>query len=540
MPVEPAVLRRARKLVGDSNLKLDELSTCVSQDPVLTMELLRISNAMFFVKDRPAITGVRTACVRLGSEQVTQIIESVMLRREIDNKPVAEEFEKLRALGRRISIVARIISTSVRKELAIEAQTIGLLTSIGYMLACQYLGKKYLDLNKQGNRAKLVYRLAQDHNFDIRARQLAYLRRQGIPEVLLCALDREAQVKSQDRTVLRFVVESAVELVEAWDTGKWDRYDPNRQLPNQSSIRLLQMTPSQYEILYETCAEYLHRVGNGLALEEEMSAGDNSSQEAEIEEALVEQLVAEEEIEEAAVKAPIEDFKEEYEEDNFDEEPTAYSDPIEPAITRDTPTFNEEPIPDRGSYLFESINTDNTPVYIIADEDSDDQPTRMHTQRAQQLVASFSHVLTEAQTTEDLLTTTLKLLTNDNLFSRAALMVLAPDRRSAIIHVGVGPGIKNGQRIPLRDPLSPLATCLTKIRSFNAKGVRDHAAPLGISSYAVSPLTVKHDTPVVLYADCGENGSMTMESRRIFRFVIGLINQSLQTLPGSLPKATSA
>ena len=123
----------------------------------------------------------------------------------------------------------------------------------------------------------------------------------------------------------------------------------------------------------------------------------------------------------------------------------------------------------------------------------------------------------------------------DGPFARAALIVLGSDRRSATIHTAVGDGLEDGSEISLNDPLSPVINCLTNVKSFNAKGLQDLLSPLGITSYAISPLNVENSTPVVLYADCGKDGALAFDARRIFRYVVGLINNTLPTLPGGLP-----
>ena len=91
LPVEFTVLDKARLMTQDRNIRTDELATCISQDPILTLEVLRIANAMFFVQDRPPITTAQTAVVRLGSANVEELIENAYNRPPILDPHVLKE-----------------------------------------------------------------------------------------------------------------------------------------------------------------------------------------------------------------------------------------------------------------------------------------------------------------------------------------------------------------------------------------------------------------------------------------------------------------
>jgi len=111
--------------------------------------------------------------------------------------------------------------------------------------------------------------------------------------------------------------------------------------------------------------------------------------------------------------------------------------------------------------------------------------------------------------------------------------VVSKDRKTAIVVACRGPTFGGGQTLQLDDPLNPLAQCLSKVQSFGRKN--NNISPFGSKAFAVSPIDADHDTPVALYADCGENGALTFESRRIFRNVVEILNQKLPTLPGGIP-----
>ena len=79
----------------------------------------------------------------------------------------------------------------------------------------------------------------------------------GIPETLLFALDREAQVRSPERAVLRPLCMAAAEMLDAFDANRWEKLAPGRSAPPRSNLRLLQLNEQQYVKVYERVAEYL-------------------------------------------------------------------------------------------------------------------------------------------------------------------------------------------------------------------------------------------------------------------------------------------
>ena len=110
LPADPAVWNEARKLVSDRNLRVEDLAACSSQDPAIVLELLRISNAMFFSGGKSPITSIKTAIVRLGSELIIEVLEKMKGREIFEDARVRHWFEIHRSRCRRAAIISRILS----------------------------------------------------------------------------------------------------------------------------------------------------------------------------------------------------------------------------------------------------------------------------------------------------------------------------------------------------------------------------------------------------------------------------------------------
>ncbi|MCB0319742.1 MAG: HDOD domain-containing protein, partial [Bdellovibrionales bacterium] len=251
MPADSSILASARGLIGDDNSRIDSLATICLQDPVILIELLKKANALFFTGGGKPITTAKTAIVRLGSDVMREILDSLTEREEIEDKQVRHWYDIYRSRSRRIGIVTRIFSESVNRTLSEDCQTIGSMYSIGDMLAVYCFDEEYVELAESQTRSSLNYKLATNYHFDVEKMGLSYLRRNGIPEALLFALDRDARPREKERATMKPVCMASMELVDAFDHNKWERFAPGKKLAPKSAIRMLQLSDNQYLKIYE-------------------------------------------------------------------------------------------------------------------------------------------------------------------------------------------------------------------------------------------------------------------------------------------------
>jgi len=113
---DPKVWNEARRMVTDKSVRVTDFATCAAQDPVLVIELLRKSNALFFSGGRSPITTVKSAIVRLGYDVVLELLEMLADRPALQAPDVQQWFELYRSKGRRSSIIARIIAEAVQNR----------------------------------------------------------------------------------------------------------------------------------------------------------------------------------------------------------------------------------------------------------------------------------------------------------------------------------------------------------------------------------------------------------------------------------------
>jgi len=540
-PPDPPVLAEARRLAGDKNVRVESLATACLQDPVIIIELLKASNALYFSGGRSAITSPKTAIVRLGSDIVVETLDSLFERPTITEEGVREYFENFRSRSKRIGIVSRLLAEALSRTLSEDTQAAGCLFSVGDMLAVYHFSNTYVKLASQHQRSGVNYRLAQNHRFDVERMGAQYLRRNGIPEALVFALERDGRPKTPDRSIMKPICFAASELVDAFDANKWERFAPGKTFSPKSAIRTLQMTDSQYLKVYERASEYLfsakmieeRRRANGY----DMPLDFDPSMADEIEITDEESDITIQSEESASLDAEIQNLMAESaqdEDESLDE--AAEKTEKQPEKLFEPETKIKEVPEQLGSSAIEQFALDNKkekkssprsskPVSIVA-------PPKLRSKKSSAFVDGVTSLMDNASSSEELLAELLERLT-DGPFEKAALIVVSQDRKYAIVVAARGPKIGNGQRIDLNDPLSPLAQCFSKVQSFASRV--NEASPFGSKSFALAPIDADHETPVALYADCGNSGALTFDARRVFRTVVEILNSRLPSIPGGIP-----
>jgi len=389
------------------------------------------------------------------------------------------------------------------------------------------------------SRGTLAYRMLHEQSFNVHRIQMAYLRRNGFPEALLFALDRELACKTPHRMPLRHITEGAGELIDAYDADKWQKFSPTRELPPNSVLRFLRLEQRQYQKVWERAGEYL-TLAKAESEAQALNPSGRIAQGRHVDDESLDLVPVKRETPEVVVveiqRATVENLPAKTSSKSVIEySPAEQLDQAQPVLV-----FNPAPANSKSENVVSSGGTFLFPMHPARTfEDAaafcpEDKP-HLTSDAAKRALSALSDLVVNVEKTQDLLEELLQLLISEGPFLRSGIFVVAEHGRSARLLRALGGDLHAGQEVIFTDPVCPLAASLNQIRSFNAPGLLDISAPLGVSAYALSPLNINNSTAVFLYADCGEEGAMSFESRRLFRYVVGLLNQILPTLETGLP-----
>ncbi|HMO16860.1 MAG TPA: HDOD domain-containing protein [Oligoflexia bacterium] len=527
------ILEQAILLASDRNVRISKLSESVLKDPITTLEILKAANSGEFSTEKSSIAAVQTAVIRIGSKELVRLFEELKNREDDKlDSDVLMELNSLRRLSERASIVAEIFASNIQKDISEISQTCGLLSYVGQMILCCHLKREYLELAHLRKRNALAYRLQSRFNINFQNMQLDYFRSRHLPPVIFYAFDRELKCKTPAQSSLRFIIESAVELVEAYEDGKWSKYTNPGKLPPKSNIRLLKISDQQYTQIVEEIEDSLGFSQPNLAIpipeddtlrSKSLTAPDSYlSDDTEIPISGIEsgKLLSE------STTTDNLNSREDSHPVDFETEARFFSQ-RDPTVVIDR------------SELISFLSSSGATVFIEKPSEVVEQEKQELSVDGQAVFELLESICKEASESMDLLRNLMEVITEQGPFSRAALIELTDTRKQAIVHTAIGESfetLESPHALSIMDPLSPLSLGATKVQSFNAKSVRDFVSPFGISSYAISPLKLNGgENPLVFYADCGEHKPLPFEARKTFRLVIALLNQTLPRLTQNIP-----
>ncbi|MCB0317709.1 MAG: HDOD domain-containing protein [Bdellovibrionales bacterium] len=261
IPGSELVISETRKIVGDTEKRQDAAAEIAQKDPVIVMELLKTANALAFTEGKPPITTPRGAIIRLGATTTIEVLDKIKGFPKLANPDLSKLLEEVRNTCVKIAETAKLISGIKAQNLVEDCYTAGLLCNVGELIAVIHLTENFLKIvQENSNRSKVLYRLEKDHSFDIEKMSSSYLKRAGIPEGILFAIDKDMQTKTPNRAIMKLIIASSIELVMAFESIRWDKIAPDKNLPPKSSLRMLSLSDSQYESLYERAGEILFKL----------------------------------------------------------------------------------------------------------------------------------------------------------------------------------------------------------------------------------------------------------------------------------------
>ncbi|MGA1190717.1 MAG: HDOD domain-containing protein [Bdellovibrionota bacterium] len=488
LPADSEALSQALQLAKNGRQNTSKLVPVLLQDPVLVIEVLKEANNSSFAGGATTLTTLRPAIVRLGAARVHDLLTQIARREAISEHKSLLLFQRYRSRCKRIGGVARIIAEVLARHVQEECEVIGLLSSIGDMLAVFHFGETYVELAEDSPRATVNYRLIKHHHFDVQKRGLAYLRRSGIPEFTTSIIDEEVPLPQPEQKTIRLIHRAAIEFVDAFDNDKWDKLAPEKELPPSSILRLLKLNERQHMAIYSEADGYLSQ----------MSAIDRGR------ERLFEEQT---ETEEDNTDWDTEDDWSWFDDDIEELESTNES-------LNGTLSASDEPqLTELDSDLDELLGMGSSESEVEFEEVSREQESVAETS----FLSSYETVLGDSL--NDLI---------NGPFSTAALISFSQDKKEATIVVQRG-DTQSETKISITDKDSPLLRALSKTQTFSSR--QDSKSPFGSSSYAISPLETENTAPLALYADCGSHSAITLHGRRLFRDTVQRLNQQIQTLP---------
>ena len=140
LPALPTVAVRTIQMLGDSEYRVDEVSRLIETDPLLTAQLVRLSNSAAFASRSP-ITSIRDCVTRMGGGELRTFLYEIAARQVIEsrNPRIAEFCKGLWEHSLAVALLAREVAVTSDRKLGEQAYLAGLLHDVGKPLLATVL-----------------------------------------------------------------------------------------------------------------------------------------------------------------------------------------------------------------------------------------------------------------------------------------------------------------------------------------------------------------------------------------------------------------
>jgi hypothetical protein len=474
LPIRDGIIERALQALNSWEITPEQVADLFSEDPVLTLIVLREANR----KEGRNTCTIEDAVKVLNRDRLMDLLQ----RSTNQCGELSKDLQKaLRGFQRKSHLTAKtakMISQLVAGEYGASALTCATLLYVGEILALTSLGNRLAFIaQSQTTQRNLRQETLNQLDFSMSQAESAFLTGIGIPADIH-PLTPSALAEADDKTRLTAAIcMASVEIVESFLSGIPGSSTPHSQQSN-SAVEQLIPDKSQRDELLATVTKALVAINGNSPPSKEPKK----------------------------VKA----------------------------------------VPPPGKIRREDIDTTveydvecSTPVMIVSPDGSRQiqgiAPPEMPQLPDRQLEEILKETTTIVETTADaseLLTRVMDKLVQ-TVFQRCALIEIVNDERVAFAIKMRGDDLAGAEEVEFYSDLSPLARQSSTVQSF-ASDPKD-CSPFGSKAFALAPLDAKHDRPIALYADCGQDVILNLAARTIFRSVIECLNEKLPLASGKFP-----
>lgn len=144
LPSPPGVVMEILRLIADENTNAEDLAHVIDADPVLAARLLGTVNSGLYTLVRE-IHSITDAAVLVGFRTIRTLAMSVSMADGIPAEPASERFD-LELYWRHslmTSVLAKRLALEVKKTLAEDAFSVGLIANVGRLVVARCAAERY-------------------------------------------------------------------------------------------------------------------------------------------------------------------------------------------------------------------------------------------------------------------------------------------------------------------------------------------------------------------------------------------------------------
>ncbi len=225
----PPVAAKVLQLLEDDNIDVRDIAQIIETDASLTLKLLRVANSPLYAT-RTEITSIQQAIITLGLNRLTNIVLGVSIFSRFlmnSQKQAAEIMQKFWWHASCTGIVAKALSTKIKKYFKESEFIGGLLHDIGKLAMVQFDPNKYLQVIDLIERKQMFDIEAEYEVFGVNHLEVGehIAKLWKLPEELTLIIGHHnypAEVEKNNRLIA--IVRFADILCEMWGAGVYEGF----------------------------------------------------------------------------------------------------------------------------------------------------------------------------------------------------------------------------------------------------------------------------------------------------------------------------
>ncbi|MDD3517504.1 MAG: HDOD domain-containing protein [Chromatiales bacterium] len=134
LPALPDIALKVRELLGDPDVQMDRVGRVIATDPALVSRLISIANSAAYSTGGRAVTELKQALSRLGSERIKGVVTALVMQQLFQRRALESMQRQLQALWKHSTAVAALSAVIARQRTSLspdEAMLGGLVHDIG-------------------------------------------------------------------------------------------------------------------------------------------------------------------------------------------------------------------------------------------------------------------------------------------------------------------------------------------------------------------------------------------------------------------------
>lgn len=165
LPTPPIVFHQIQKVINDANVSADQIASILSEDPAMSVKVLRLTNSAFYGLSRE-IESVKHAVIIIGLEAIKNLVLSASVLDMFKGKSIDADYqEKFWRHSLATAFACRLIAKKYRINVMVDpdaAFSAGLLHDVGKMVLSCFLEEEY----KKFREARAANTTSQDYEVE--------------------------------------------------------------------------------------------------------------------------------------------------------------------------------------------------------------------------------------------------------------------------------------------------------------------------------------------------------------------------------------